>query len=119
MAIFNFFSGEKNDRPQIKQANVDEVASLHQLNSHIFIDVREPEEWEQGVIPGALKISMGEVEDNLEKMDQEKEYIIVCRSGSRSYRIAEIMSEAGFKNIINFGGGMLDWYAQNLPLESP
>ncbi len=78
-----------------------------------LLDVREAHEREQfniggAFIPlGALMSRMGELEDH-----KEDEVIVYCRSGNRSGLAKEFLERAGFKNVRNLLGGMLDWSEQ-------
>jgi len=73
-----------------------------------LVDVREDEEVESGMIPGAKHIKMGEIPANLDYFDKEKEYIFICRSGRRSENVCYYLQDQGFK-VRNMLGGMLDW----------
>ncbi|PLR77078.1 rhodanese-like domain-containing protein [Bacillus sp. V3-13] len=73
-----------------------------------LVDVREDEEVEQGMIPGARHIRMGTIPDNLDKFDKNKEYIFICRSGRRSENVCYYMQDKGYK-VRNMVGGMLEW----------
>jgi rhodanese-related sulfurtransferase len=73
-----------------------------------IIDVREEEEVLQGKIPEAKHIALGALPDRLHELDPSMEYIMVCRSGSRSERACEFLQEQGFK-VKNLVGGMLAW----------
>ncbi|CAG7638462.1 rhodanese-like domain-containing protein [Paenibacillus allorhizosphaerae] len=75
----------------------------------IFIDVREPEEYEAAHIPGIPLIPMGEIIDLIEQLDPDREYVFVCRSGRRSLEVAKFFSANGFEKIHNYLGGMLQW----------
>lgn len=103
----------------VNQIYIDELFELYNNKSseHIFIDIREPDEWELGTIPNIKKIPMGEIESHFDELDKNKKYVIVCRSGSRSNFISQLMLDYGFLNVYNFAGGMLDWYDNDYPLE--
>lgn len=73
-----------------------------------IIDVRETEEVAEGKIPGAVNIPLGLVEFRMHELEKTKEYIIVCRSGGRSGRAAQLLDSQGFQ-VINMSGGMLSW----------
>lgn len=75
----------------------------------IFIDVREPEEYEAAHIPGIPLIPMGEIIDLIERLDRDREYVFVCRSGRRSLEVAIFFSANGFEKVHNYLGGMLQW----------
>jgi len=93
----------------VKEISAEELAKKidNQENLHI-IDVREDEEVAGGMIPGAEHISLGEIPHNLDKFDQSKEYIMVCRSGSRSGMAQGFLSNKGISTV-NLTGGMLAW----------
>lgn len=80
------------------------------INGEILnlVDVREDDEVEEGMIPEAKHIRMGEIPGNLDAFDKEKEYIIVCRSGGRSGNVCAYLEDQGYK-VTNMAGGMLDW----------
>lgn len=73
-----------------------------------LVDVREDEEVEYGMIPGAKHIRMMTIPENLDYFDKEKEYIIICRSGSRSENVCYYMQDLGYK-VRNMIGGMMCW----------
>lgn len=73
-----------------------------------FIDVREDDEIVEGKIPGAIHMPLGSVESRMHELDKAKEYIMVCRSGGRSGRAAELLEDQGY-HVINMQGGMLSW----------
>lgn len=104
---------------RVEQLFAEEIFDIFNKkdSNNIFIDVREPDEWEDGVIPGALKISLGDIPEKYTDFDKNKNYIIVCRSGSRSNRAGHFLIENGFEHVTNFQGGMLDWYDNDYPLE--
>lgn len=104
---------------QIQQKNIDEVYALYNQKpeDHVFIDVRQPEEWADGTIPGVTRIMLSDLPQHLDQLDKNKTYIMICRSGARSGRACEAMTQAGFSHAINFSGGMLSWYERQYPLE--
>ncbi|MFN8575733.1 MAG: MBL fold metallo-hydrolase [Candidatus Sericytochromatia bacterium] len=110
----NIVSGDINYKNQFKNITVDEAYEVYQNNPHFtFIDVREPSEWAEGTIPDIKRISLGNIESSLSELDKNENYIIVCRSGGRSGKAATIMAEAGFENVYNMLGGMVEWNKNN------
>jgi rhodanese-related sulfurtransferase len=77
----------------------------------ITLDVRTPSEFNEGHIEGALLVDFqsGNFENEIASLDKSKTYAIYCRSGSRSGQAVKVMSEAGFTNIYNLNGGVIDW----------
>lgn len=98
--------------------SVSETFGIFQLENpdYIFIDVRNPEEWKKGIIPGALKINLENLEPKLKEFDKSLHYILVCHYGGRSSIAAKIMGDKGFPNVYNFQGGMMEWYGKKYPL---
>jgi rhodanese-related sulfurtransferase len=102
----------------VEDLNVEAVYALYTKPSDdlVFIDVRQPEEWREGVIPGSVKISLGALNSHLHTLEKDKHYILVCRSGNRSGTAAQMMEIAGFQRLANFQGGMLAWNSRRYPV---
>ena len=85
---------------------------LEKDENSFILDVRTPEEVEEGYIPGATNIDIYLGQDflsELEKLDKSKNYYVYCRSGNRSGQACAIMNNAGFKNAYNLQGGFMNW----------
>lgn len=74
-----------------------------------IIDVREPQEYAAGHIPGAELIPLEQIPNAIYSLDRTQEVVFVCRSGARSQRVCEFLSAKGFSNVANLKGGMLQW----------
>lgn len=83
----------------------------------ILLDVREESEWDAGHAPMASFIPLAELPDHLDELPRDRLIICTCRSGGRSMRAATFLQESGF-DTVNLAGGMLSWYAEDLPFES-
>ena len=81
-----------------------------------ILDVREPSEWTQVHIPGAVLIPLGALPDRLNEVPKDKEVIVVCHSGNRSAKGRDILRAAGFNRVTSMAGGMTAWQAQGLPI---
>jgi rhodanese-related sulfurtransferase len=73
-----------------------------------IIDVRETHEVAMGKIPTAVNIPLGIIEFKMPDLDKNKEYIIVCHSGGRSFQATRFLESYGF-NVTNMDGGMMSW----------
>ena len=78
------------------------------LPARHIIDVREVDEVAEGKIPGAIHIPLGLLEFRMQELDKSTEYTMVCRSGGRSGRAAQLLESHGYK-VVNMAGGMLAW----------
>ena len=74
-----------------------------------LIDVRERDEVAKGTLPGAANIPLGELPDRLGELDGQRRVVVVCRSGGRSTKAAEILTGAGWNDVVNLEGGMMAW----------
>lgn len=86
---------------------------LDRGDKFIFIDVREPFEYEEFNLNAQL-IPLGTLESTLPELEDHKddEIIIHCRSGARSGTAKLILMSHGFTNVKNVLGGVLDWINQ-------
>jgi len=79
-----------------------------------LIDVRTPEEIEEGKISGATNINIFDADfaDKIDEYDRSKTYVMICRSGARSGQACMHMLGMGFENIYNLEGGMMSWMGE-------
>ncbi len=99
-----------------KEARIEEVTStldnVNEINfknkKNVLLDVRTPEEFAEGHVPGAVNIDVKNpnFEEEIQKLDTKKNYFIYCKSGVRARLATEKMQEKGFKNAKNFKDGM-------------
>lgn len=78
----------------------------------VVIDVRTPEEWSEGIIPGAQMINIYEGQGFIYKMDEldkSKNYYVYCKAGGRSAQACQIMQQLGFEHTFNLMGGFSQW----------
>lgn len=91
------------------------VIQWHELattapDSVFLLDVREPDEWEDGVIPGATRIPLGLLRAHLDALPHDREIVTYCRSGQRSYYATRLLTQSGFR-CRNLSGAFLTWQA--------
>ncbi|OAB48312.1 rhodanese-like domain-containing protein [Paenibacillus antarcticus] len=93
----------------VNELDVEEVQEMIAKGEKIdIIDVREDDEWESGHISQAKHIPLGTLTARHQELDANQVTIMVCRSGGRSARACEYLTEQGYK-VINMSGGMLAW----------
>ena len=74
-----------------------------------LLDVREPNEFQIGRIPGSTLIPLGEVPQRVNEIPRDKEIVVHCKMGGRSAKAAQFLRQQGYKNVKNLKGGILDW----------
>ena len=78
----------------------------------VILDVRTPEEVEEGYIPDSINIDiyLGQgFLDGIEELDKSKNYYVYCRSGNRSRQACALMRNIGIPNTYNLEGGIVEW----------
>jgi rhodanese-related sulfurtransferase len=83
-----------------------EVANL---NGKILIDVREVAEVQQGYIPGATHIPVGELANRLDEVPKDKQVLLYCRGGVRSGKAGKMLLENGYTRLAHLAGGINVW----------
>ena len=89
----------------------DFQTKLAATSSPQLIDVRTPEEFSQGNIPGAVNINIQSADfiQNISKMDKSKPVFAYCQAGGRSKKCAEKMKDMGFEEIYELAPGYSGW----------
>lgn len=83
------------------------------------IDVREPEEWATGHLPGARSFPLGQLQRNPDAIEHAKRVLFVCARGGRSRAAAELFEARGHVEVYDLEGGTSAWTAAGLPVEVP
>jgi molybdopterin/thiamine biosynthesis adenylyltransferase/rhodanese-related sulfurtransferase len=87
----------------------------------VFLDVREPDEFEQGAIAGALHIPRGHLEAQVESRipDRERPVVVFCAGGVRSAFAAKTLAELGYTDVVSMSGGFNQWKDQGRTWSAP
>jgi rhodanese-related sulfurtransferase len=93
-------------------------ASARREAGAFFLDVREPNEWNQAHIAGSTLIPLGDLEKRVNEVPRDKEIVVVCRSGSRSKAGRDILRNAGLTEVTCMTGGLTAWQAAGYPIVS-
>ncbi|HUL27218.1 MAG TPA: rhodanese-like domain-containing protein [Streptosporangiaceae bacterium] len=80
-----------------------------------LLDVREPDEWAAGHVPGALHIPLGELNARYTEIERTPALYVICRSGNRSNHAAQALAGAGWQ-AHNVSDGMIGWHAAGRPM---
>ena len=102
----------------VTNMNVSDFSKKITESGVVTLDVRTPGEFMTGHIEGAQNIDFESVsfKSDIESLDKNGTYAVYCRSGNRSGQAVAIMHEAGFHNVYNLEGGVIDWTAQGMAL---
>jgi molybdopterin/thiamine biosynthesis adenylyltransferase/rhodanese-related sulfurtransferase len=101
---------------QVK-TEIDEISTveaherLEASDDSVFVDVREPDEWDEGHIPGAIYTGRGRLEQRIEGLvpDKSRPLVVYCSAGNRSAFASKVLEELGYVDVVNLAGGFSDW----------
>ncbi|MGR3571648.1 MBL fold metallo-hydrolase [Brevirhabdus sp.] len=101
---------------QIPQTSVHELKETQDLTP---LDVRKPEEWEEGHVPGAKFAFLGKLREDMAQLDRTAPYATYCASGFRASIAASLLKREGFEQVHNVPGSWKAWTAAGYPTEKP
>jgi len=108
-------------KSQITEVDTAEAALQIDAGGLVVLDVREPEEYDQGAILNSLHIPRGNVESQIESkvIDKSIPIIIYCAVGARSAFAAKSLNELGYRNVSSLAGGFNKWKDEGRPWSTP
>lgn len=105
-------------RKKIKETNVADVKRrIDAGEKFLLVDTREDNEWANGHLPGAVHMSRGIIERDIEAQvsDTNAKLILYCGGGFRSVLVAENLQKMGYTNVESMDGGWRGWVQAGLP----
>ena len=76
----------------------------------VYLDVREPNEWNLGHLPGAMHIPRGTLETKVEAvLPRDRRIVIYCAGGNRSALAADTLQQMGYQDVVSMSGGFTGW----------
>ncbi len=110
----------EDSKTRIRETDIREVKRrLDAGDKFYLVDVREESEWARGRLPGAVHLSKGVIERDIEKVIPEKSAPIVlyCGGGFRSALAADNLQKMGYTSVISMDGGWRAWTEAGYPTE--
>ena len=92
------------------------VQQLRERSGVPLIDVREPDEFAAGRVPGAVNLPMSQLGERLDELP-DGAFDVICKVGGRSARVAEALTARGY-DVVNVDGGTDAWIDAGYPIES-
>jgi len=98
----------------------DAYLALAKSGEQAFVlDVRAPEEFVTGHVPGAVNIPYDQVAARLAEVPKDKDVVLYCRSGRRAGMAAEVLAANGYTRLKHLEGDMAAWIEKGRPVETP
>ncbi|MGC4052687.1 MAG: rhodanese-like domain-containing protein [Paludibaculum sp.] len=107
-------------KTRVREIDIPAYLEMQQAGTpHILIDTREDNEWAAGHIPGAVHLSKGIIERDIEAKvpDTSSTLVLYCGGGYRSALAADNLQKMGYTNCISMDGGWRGWNERSLPVE--
>ena len=104
----------------IQEINVNALADKFEQNDSTIelIDIRTPAEVARGVLPNAKTLPMHLIPLKLDYFNNpDKQFVIYCRTGSRSAQACMFLNQQGISNVANLSGGIMSWAQQGFKIE--
>ena len=105
----------------ISEIDTEEAARRIATGGTVVLDVREPDEFEQGTLAGVVHIPRGHLEAQVETriVDKSAPVIVYCAGGVRSAFAAKTLQELGYQNVVSMAGGFGRWKDEGRPWKTP
>jgi molybdopterin/thiamine biosynthesis adenylyltransferase len=106
----NFRELLKATKAQIREVDTAGAEALLD-DGALLLDVREPDEYEQGAVPGSVHIPRGHLESQIENRvpDHDRRLVVMCAGGTRSAFAAKTLTELGYDDVVSVEGGFNKW----------
>jgi len=107
----NFRELLSQTKARIREISTEEAEAARAAEESVVLDVREPDEYEQGAIPGSVHIARGNLESQVEGriLDKGVPVVIFCAGGTRSAFAAETLGQLGYTDVVSVAGGFNRW----------
>lgn len=89
------------------EVTIDDLAEAMKHGAYV-LDVREQDEYDEAHVPGVVPIPLGELEDRVNEVEDGSRVFVICRSGARSQKGADILEANGI-DAVSVAGGTLGW----------
>ncbi len=101
---------------KVAQATPSDVAAMLERNEATVIDVRAPDEWVAGHLPGVQNIPLSHLVERLREVPTDKPVVLHCQGGGRSSIAASLLQTHGVRQVMNMAGGFGAWQQARLPV---
>ena len=93
--------------PPVEEAGIEALDGLRA--DAVLLDVREPEEYAYGHVPGAVNLPQAELSTRLAEVPRDRPVFVICESGMRSLRSTQFLRQMGYDHLTNVRGGTAAW----------
>jgi rhodanese-related sulfurtransferase len=112
-----FLALVQHAKARVKEIDIEQYQKMPR-EGHLLVDVREDREWAEGHAAGAVHMSKGIIERDIETRvpDTATTMVLYCGGGYRSALVADALETMGYRNVISLDGGWRAWNEAGLPV---
>ncbi|HEX9310852.1 MAG TPA: MBL fold metallo-hydrolase [Gemmatimonadaceae bacterium] len=110
--IFQEWTSRARELEQLPHVDPRELRTIAAVDGVQIVDVRSPEEWRKGHLPGAIHVPLAALPDRLDQLDTATPIVLHCQGGGRSSIAASFLQSRGLRNVSNLAGGYDAWVAE-------
>ena len=115
--IFSDWTSSRGELEQVRQLDAAQLRSLASDKNLQVVDVRGPDEWRRGHIPGAIHIPLAALLERIGELDSAAPIVLHCKGGGRSAIATSFLQARGIANVSNLAGGYEDWVKRGFEVE--
>jgi rhodanese-related sulfurtransferase len=105
---------------QIREIASSELKARIEAGDNVeIVDIRSDAEIAQGILPSAQHLPMHLIPLKMNDLPKDRDVILYCRSGARSYQACAYLAQQGVANVLNLRGGIIDWARQGFEIGLP
>jgi sulfur-carrier protein adenylyltransferase/sulfurtransferase len=111
----------RDTKSRIREVDTTAAAVEVERPDTVVLDVREPDEFEQGALPGAIHIPRGHLESQVESriVDHDAHIVVYCAGGTRSAFAADTLAQLGYTDVVSMNGGFNKWKDEGRDWKTP
>lgn len=104
----------------VKEIDASELKTRIEAGEDIaLIDIRSDAEVAQGILPNSEHLAMHLIPLRMHDLPKDKDVVLYCRSGARSYHACNFLGQQGINNVINLRGGIIAWAREGNQIVAP
>jgi rhodanese-related sulfurtransferase len=110
-------------RVHVTEISISDIQQLISTSEALVIDVREPHEYREGHLPGAVNIPRGvlefQISNDASLQQLDRSLIVYCKTSGRAALATVALQTMGFQNVVSLAGGFQAWITGNCPVDKP
>jgi rhodanese-related sulfurtransferase len=104
----------------VKEVDAQDLKARIDAGEEIaLVDIRSDAEVAQGVLPDSEHLAMHLIPLRMHDLPKDREVVLYCRSGARSYHACNFLNQQGIHNVVNLRGGIIAWARQGFDIVAP